>query len=273
MPEALRAHGAARAQPLVLALQPETDCARRRRVATRACVPNQRAGVDTCHQIQRVEELLRASGQIMAVEQIHDGARQRRHLDLQPQAIDQHHAVRLPRVRPGEASRWPDEAAGKAVGLEHAWLSGGDDLHVVPFGIGVAVQLQGRVIGDYAPCAHPGGRQEAVNRPCTRVCVLGHGCEHRAGDASDVARLEMLGEHRGDDLVARLAANGGSVFGSAENRVRTEEGRRFEPGHGNLAGTWSKSSITIYEIVLGPSMARRPAHRPVSHSRPHTKHQ
>ena len=57
----------------------------------------------------------------------------------------------------------------------------------------VAVQLQGRVIGNDATRAQPRGCQEAVNGPTAFVRVLGHGREDLAGDAPDVARLEMLG--------------------------------------------------------------------------------
>ena len=82
----------------------------------------------------------------------------------------------------------------------------------------------------------PRGRQEAVNGPTGRVRVLGHGREDLPGDASDVARLEMLGKHCRHDPVARFAADG--VLGPAEDGMRAEERRRDEPGHGNLPNTW-----------------------------------
>ena len=96
------------------------------------------------------------------------------------------------------------------------------------------MQLQGRVIGNDAARAQPRRRQEAVNGPATRVRVLGHRREDLAGDAPDVARLEMLGKHCRHDPVARLAADGGGVLGPAEDGMRAEERRRDEPGHGNL---------------------------------------
>ena len=222
------------AKPLPLAFQPETHRAGGCGVATRGSVPDQRARVDTRHQIERVEKLFRASGQVVTVEQVRDGARERRHPDLHPQPIDRRHAVGLGRGLPGEPSRGLHEPAGQAVRLEHARLSRGDDLHVVPFRTGVAVQLQGRVIGDDAARAQPRGRQEAVNGPVARVRVLGYGREDLTGDTPDVARLEMLGKHCRHDPVARLAADGGGVLGPAEDGMRAEERRRDEPGHGNL---------------------------------------
>ena len=56
------------AKPLPLAFQPETHRAGGGGVATRACVPHQRARVDTRHQVERVKKLLRAAGQIVTVE-------------------------------------------------------------------------------------------------------------------------------------------------------------------------------------------------------------
>ena len=208
------------AKPLPFAFQPETHRASGCGVATRASVSDQRARVDTRHQIERVEKLFRASGQIVTVEQIRDGARERRHRDLHPQPIDRRHAVGLGRGRPGEPSRGLHEPAGQAVRLEHARLSRGDDLHVVPFRVGVAVQLQGRVIGDDAARAQPRRRQEAVNGPTACVRVLEHRREDLAGDAPDVARLEMLGKHCRHDPVARLSADGGGVLGPADAAVR-----------------------------------------------------
>ena len=171
---------AARQAAPPLAFQPETHRAGGCGVATRTSVPDQRDRVDTRHQIERVEKLFRASGRIVTVEQIRDGARERRHPDLHPQPIDRRHAVGLGRGRPGGPLRGLHEPAGQAVRLVHARLSRGDDLHVVPLRTGVAVQLQGRVIGDHAARAQPRGRQEAVNGPVARVRVLGHGREHTA---------------------------------------------------------------------------------------------
>ena len=64
-------------------------------------------------------------------------------------------AEMLERGLPGESPRGLHEPAGQAVRLVHARLSRGDDLHVVPFRVGVAVQLQGRVIGNDAARAQP----------------------------------------------------------------------------------------------------------------------
>ena len=87
----------------------------------------------------------------------------------------------------------------------------------MPLRIGVALQLKGRVIGDRAAMAETGGGQEAVDRPCRGVGMLGHRGEDATGDAPDVAGLKMLGEHRRDDLVSRSAANRRGVFGPPKN--------------------------------------------------------
>ena len=170
-----------------MTFQPETHRAGGCGVATRASVSDQRDRVDTRDQIERVEKLLRASGQIVTVEQVRDGARERRHPDLHSQPIDRRHAVGLGRGRPGEPLRGLHEPAGQAVRLEHARLSRGDHLHVVPFRVGVAVQLQGRVIGNDAARAQPRRRQEAVNGPTACVRVLGHRREHTADSHGGIA--------------------------------------------------------------------------------------
>ena len=180
-------------------------------------------------QIQRVEELLRVAGEVIAIEEIRDRPLDRRHADLQPQAVDRRDAVRR-----REAARRLDEPAGEADGFEHAGLTGRDHLHVMPLGVGAAVQLKGRVIGDRAATAQTGGGQEAIDRPFLGVGMLGHGCEDAPRDAPDVARLKMLGKHRRDDLVLRTAADSRGVFCAAEDRVSAEEGRGYEPGHGGL---------------------------------------
>ena len=53
--------------------------------------------------------------------------------------------------------------------------------------LGVAVQLQGRVIGNDAARAQPRRRQEAVNGPVACVRVLGHGREHTADSHGGIA--------------------------------------------------------------------------------------
>ena len=108
-----------------------------------------------------------------------------------------------------------------------------DDLYVMPLRVGVALQLKSRVIGDRAAMAQTGGGQEAVDRPCRGVGMLGHRGEDATGDAPDVAGLEMLGEHRRDDPVLGAAANSRGVFGATEDRVSAEEGCGDEPGHGS----------------------------------------
>jgi hypothetical protein len=66
----------------------------------------------------------------------------------------------------------------------------------------------------------------------------------------------MLGEHCRYDLVARAAADGGGVFGAAEDRVSAEEGRGYEPGHAVSNFTLSNSGLTIYEIWFRPSIMK-----------------
>ena len=195
-------------------------------LATRAHIPDQRQGVDPHHQVQGVEEFLRAPSQIVAVEQIGDRPLDRRHPDLLSQAVDRRDAFRR-----REAARRPDEPAGETGCLEHAGFSLRDDLQVTPLRVGVSVQFEGRAIGDGAAKAQTGSGEEAVDRPCRGVGMLGHRGEDATGDAPDVAGLDMLGEHRCDDLVVRLATNGRGVFGPAKDRVGTEEGRGEEPGH------------------------------------------
>ena len=231
------------AQPLLLALQPETYGAGCGGLAERAHVADQRQGVDPHHQIQGVEEFLRAPGQVVTVEQIGDRPLDRRYPDLLPQAVDCHDAI-----RGCEAARRPDEPAGETGRLEHAGLSLRDDLHVMPLRVGVAVQLEGRVIGDRAAKAQTGGSQEAVDRPCRGVGMLGHRGEDATGDAPDVAGLEMLGEHRCDDLVLRPAANGRGIFLPPEDRVGAEEGRGDESRHGGSERSSHYSKIAIYGL-------------------------
>ena len=78
-----------------MTFQPQTHRAGGCGVATRASVPDQRDRVDTRHQVERVEKLFRAPGQIVTAEQVRDGARERRHPDLHPQPIDRRHALYL----------------------------------------------------------------------------------------------------------------------------------------------------------------------------------
>ena len=203
-------------------------------VAARACIPDQCRGVDARHQIQRVEELLRAPGQIATVEQVHDRPLDHRHIDPQPQTVDHHHAISRCRVSWGEAARWLDEPAGESDRLERARLPARDDLHLISLAVGAAVQLKRRVTGDDRIAAQAGSSQKAIDGPGPGIGVLGHGREHTARDTPDVARPLMLGEHRGDGPVAGAAANGGSVFFAAEDRVCAEEGRGYEPRHGGF---------------------------------------
>lgn len=65
--------------------------------------------------------------------------------------------------------------------------------------------------------------------------MFGYGREDLPRDAPNIARSKMLGEHRSDDLVIGFATDGGGVFSAPENRMRTEEGRRYEPGHDDLS--------------------------------------
>src|SRR3546814_216392 len=113
----------------------------------------------------------------------------RRHADLQPQAVDRCNAVRR-----CEAARRLNEPAGETDRLEYAGLAARDHLHLMPLRVGAAVQLEGRVIGDHAAPAQTGGGQEAVDGPFAGVGMLGHGCKDTARDAPDVAGLKMLRE-------------------------------------------------------------------------------
>lgn len=93
------------------------------------------------------------------------------------------------------------------------------------------MQLEGRVAGDDAIPSQAGSGQEAIDGPDPGVGVSGHGREDTPRDTPDVARLQMLGEHRGDGPVTGAAADGGGVFVAAEDRVCAEEGRGDEPRH------------------------------------------
>ena len=75
----------------------------------------------------------------MAVEQIRDSSLDGRHGNLQPQAIDDRDPIRRCLAPFGEAVRRPDEPAGEPDRLEQTGLAGRDDLHIVPFCVGVAV--------------------------------------------------------------------------------------------------------------------------------------
>lgn len=65
--------------------------------------------------------------------------------------------------------------------------------------------------------------------------MFGYGREDAPRDALNIARPKMLGKHRSDDLVTGFATDGGSVLAASENRMRTEEWRRYEPGHYDLS--------------------------------------
>ena len=86
--------------------------------------------------------------------------------------------------------------------------------------------------------------------------MFGYEREDAPCDALNIARSKMLGKHRSDDLVAGFATDGGSVFAASENRMRTEEWRRYKSGHDDVDSS-QKSEITIYEMGFSPSMARR----------------
>ncbi|MCY4560227.1 MAG: hypothetical protein OXF79_28490, partial [Chloroflexi bacterium] len=58
--------------------------------------------------------------------------------------------------------------------------------------------------------------------------------------------LEVLGEHRRDDLVIWSPTNRRGVFGPPEDRVGAEEGRGEEPGHDGSESYSSYSIIAIY---------------------------
>ena len=103
-----------------------------------ARVPDQCYGIGSRHQIQRVEELPGTTGQVVTVEQIRSRPFHRRHPGICSQTIDRHDAGRR-----SETAWWPDEPSGEADHLEHAGLSQRDDLHIVPFFKGTAVQLEG----------------------------------------------------------------------------------------------------------------------------------
>ena len=89
------------------------------------------------------------------------------------------------------------------------------------------------MIGDRAAMVQAGGDQEAVDRPCRGIGMLGHRCEDAPRDAPEVAGSKMLGEHRRDGLIFRTAADSRCVFGAAEDRVSAEERCGDEPGHGS----------------------------------------
>ena len=84
-------------------------------------------------------------------------------------------------VRTGRSGRPPRTRAA---------LPGRDDLHVVTFRVGVAVQFQGRVRGNDAAWAQPRGRQEAVNMRSRRdeglveVRGRGRGAHYVPGQSS-----------------------------------------------------------------------------------------
>ena len=56
--------------------------------------------------------------------------------------------------------------------------------------------------------------------------------EDPARDASDVAGLEMLAQHAGDDFVADLAADRLCILRTVKDRRRAEERGRQLAGHG-----------------------------------------
>ena len=115
------------------------------------------------------------------------------------------------------------EAAWEVGGLQQARLTRGDDLDLEAVGVGVAVQLECGVVGDHPARAQAGGRQEPIDRPGAGVGMLWNGGEDSARKAADVARLQMLGEHRRDDLVGRRAAEGRGILGAIEHRRGAEE--------------------------------------------------
>ena len=86
--------------------------------------------------------------------------------------------------------------------------------------------------------------------------MFGYEREDAPCDALNIARSKMLGKHRSDDLVTGFATDGGSVFAASENRMRTEEWRRYKSGHDDVDSS-QKSEITIYEMGFSPSMARQ----------------
>ncbi len=70
------------------------------------------------------------------------------------------------------------------------------------------MQPEGRVAGDDTVPSQAGSGQEAIDGPDPGVGVSGHGREDAPRDTPDVARLQMLGEHRGDGPVTGAAADG-----------------------------------------------------------------
>ena len=56
-------------------------------------MPNQCGGIDSLNQFQRIEEFLRASSQIVSVEQMGDRQFDLRHCNVLSQTVDSHNSV------------------------------------------------------------------------------------------------------------------------------------------------------------------------------------
>ena len=91
------------------------------------------------------------------------------------------------------------------------------------------------MISDDAAGTQAGCSQKTIDGPRLGIGMFGYGSEDTPCDAPNIARSKMLGEHCSDDLVAGFATDGGGVFGASENRMRAEEGSRYEPGHNDLS--------------------------------------
>ena len=73
--------------------------------------------------------------------------------------------------------------------------------------------------------------------------MLGYRGEDATGNAPDVAGLEMLGEHRRDDLVFRPAANGRGILRPPEDRIGAEEGRGDESRHAGSGDFFNRLAV------------------------------
>ncbi|MEQ8828099.1 MAG: hypothetical protein RIC82_10005, partial [Parvibaculum sp.] len=185
--------GAFYIEPVLFALQPISQGADRRRVAERACMPDQGGGVDARDQVKRIEKLLCAAGKIIPIKKVGDRPLDCRYANVEPHAIDDRNAVHQASVFRGDATRRFHEPAREIRSLDDARLAGCDDLHLVAFRISTAVKLEGRVIGDNAAAPQAGCRQETIDRPLGGIGMLWDGRENAPRDALDIAGPKMLG--------------------------------------------------------------------------------
>ena len=155
----------------------------------------------------------------MTVKQVRYGALDRCHIQQQSQAVDDCHPIRKRALPVRKAPRWPDETTGKPVAIVRTWLTTCEYLNLMPYRVGIAVQFQGRMIGDDAARAQTGGGQEAVYGPTLRPGMFWNGRKYLARYSPDVARFKMLCEHCRNDLVAAVSTDRVSVFGTPKYRV------------------------------------------------------